>query len=315
MDGAASTAWDTNTANWYNTTSSTADKFYSGDAVTFDNTAGTASSVTIAGTVQPATITVNNGAVNFTFSGPGAIGGASTLAKTGTGSLTISNSNTYSGGTTLSNGLLVANATGALGTGALTQSGGTLNLNAAQSVSSTALGGGVLNINVIGGSGNGAFTVTGGTLDNTSGSTVTLTNNALSWNGNFAFGGSNPLNSGTGAVTLSGSPTIAVSGTGVVTIGGVIGGSGQEPHSGGARHFASRRVQYVQRHDDRQRRHAPAWRWHQRPQRLGCRRDRRQRGRGIRSQRLDHVLRPDLRWWRHDQDRHGHAGTRGQQHL
>ena len=73
------------------------------------------------------TLTVGNGNASGTFSG--AIQnttGAIALTKTGTGTLVLGGSDTYSGGTTLSAGQLNLNNAAALGSGALTISGGTI---------------------------------------------------------------------------------------------------------------------------------------------------------------------------------------------
>jgi autotransporter-associated beta strand protein len=71
--------------------------------------------------------------------------------------------------------------------------------------------------------GTGTFTINGGTIDNTSAGPVTLaTNNAQSWAGDFAFTGTNDLNLGTGAVTMTGSRNVAVSG-GTLTVGAIAG--------------------------------------------------------------------------------------------
>ena len=77
--------------SWYNLSTSAADTFYSGDFVTFDDTAGTANgSVVISGTsgsVLPGSVTVSNTAVNYTFSGV-PIAGPTSLTKSGPGNLT-----------------------------------------------------------------------------------------------------------------------------------------------------------------------------------------------------------------------------------
>ncbi|HZJ16545.1 MAG TPA: autotransporter-associated beta strand repeat-containing protein [Chthoniobacteraceae bacterium] len=73
---------------------------------------------------------------------------------------------------------------------------------------------GTLNVSDATALGTGALTMNGGTLDNTSGGPMTLaTNNVQNWNGDFTFTGTNSLDVGTGAVNLggSGSRTITVS--------------------------------------------------------------------------------------------------------
>ena len=131
------------------------------------------------------TVTVGGG-TGGTFALPGDQG--LSLIKAGTGTLTLSGSSNYHGGTTLSGGgLNLANAN-AIGTGALTISGVT-------------------------------------TLDNTSGAPLTLaTNNAQNWNANFTFKGSGALDLGTGDVIMNASRTVTVT-SNTLTIGGVISGT------------------------------------------------------------------------------------------
>ena len=119
--------------------------------MTFDDTAGTANgNVVISGTsgsVLPGSVTVSNTAVNYTFSGV-PIAGATNFTKSGPGNLTLSSSNTYSGGTNLHGGVLNANA-GAAREPALTVNGGTLNINAAQPVSSVTMSNGAVNASAV----------------------------------------------------------------------------------------------------------------------------------------------------------------------
>ncbi len=189
--GGANSIWDNGASqNWYNLSTSAADYFYPADNVTFNDTPGTASNVTISGVVEPGSVIVSNTNVNYTFSGAGSIAGPTSLVKTGPGALTIANSNSYAGGTTLAGGVLNVNAPAALGSGTLT--------------------------------------INGGTLDNTSGAAVTLAANSPQiWNANVAFRGTNPLNLGNGPVALGTSPVVTVGGTGALTVGGVISGAGQ----------------------------------------------------------------------------------------
>ena len=185
---AGSGNWDVATSkNWYNTGTSATDFFYNADNVTFNDLPGGGSvSVSVTGAVSPGSITVSNTNVAYTFSGGGAINGSTQLIKSGPGTLTINTANGYTGGTTLGAGLLNLGNSAALGSGALT--------------------------------------INGGSLDNTSGGAMTLANNiSQSWSSSFTFVGSNPLNTGTGAVTLGTTPTVTVS-SGTLTVGGQISG-------------------------------------------------------------------------------------------
>ena len=229
--GAANSSWDNGiSSNWYNTTSGSADKFYPADKVVFNDSAGTAANVVIngggLGSVQPGSVLVSNTAVNFTFSGTGSIGGTTPLVKNGPGGLTINTSNSYGGGTFLNGGVLTAGSSGALGSGPLTMSGGTLNGNAQETYGGgTLLGGGLLNLGNSAALGSGPLTVSGGSLDNTSGAAMTLAGNlAQNWSGSFTFVGSKPLSLGNGAVTLGLTPTLTVAG-GTLTVGGNISGN------------------------------------------------------------------------------------------
>ena len=153
--GAVNNIWDTNTtANWVLAVAGTATTFLPGDAVVFDDTAGTNTTVSISGTadVSPSTVTFNNLNQSYLIQGTHAITGGATLAITGGGAVTIANSNSYTGGTTLFNGLLNLANSAALGSGPLA--------------------------------------ITGGSLDNTSGTAMTLGGNiAQSWSGSFTFVG------------------------------------------------------------------------------------------------------------------------------
>ena len=124
--------WDTNTTvNWNN--AGNPDKFLTSDSVTFDDTASTGN-VLVSGTVQPASMTINNNILAYTFSGSGKIAGSTSLLKSGTGTLTISNTNTYTGGTIISAGTIIISNSSALSTS------GTITLgDAGTGVNSTAL--------------------------------------------------------------------------------------------------------------------------------------------------------------------------------
>jgi len=115
----------------------------------------------------------------------GVISGAYALTKNGSGTLTFSNANTYSGGTALN--------------------AGKLNINNASALGSSA----------------GTFTINGGTIDNTSGAAITAVNYPQLWNADFTFLGTNNLNLGAGAVSLSASRQVTTTAN-TLFIGGVI---------------------------------------------------------------------------------------------
>ena len=121
--------------------------------------------------MSPTSATFNNSVLNYTISSTSTFGIASGfVVKNGTAALTMNTNNTYAGGTFLNAGKLNVNKAGALGTGPIT--------------------------------------ISGGTLDNTSGAAVVLTNTAAqNFAADFSFIGSSNLSLGTGPVTLSGTGT------------------------------------------------------------------------------------------------------------
>ncbi len=126
--GAASAAWDTSSANW---SGATPGVFYPNDAVVFDDTSAV-NGVTIAGEVQPRATRFNHGTRSYTLGG--GLGGPGTVTKDGAGTLTLTGPNPFAGGFVLNAGTVaLANdeaTAGALGTGAITLNGGTLNQHA-----------------------------------------------------------------------------------------------------------------------------------------------------------------------------------------
>ena len=116
--------WNTTNTLWFNGTN--AATFHLGDTVTFDDTGSNAPFINIIGTVAPASATVS-AAKNYIFGGSGVIAGVGMLTQSGTGSLTISNANTFSGGVDVQGGVLNVGTGGALGSGTLTLENATLN--------------------------------------------------------------------------------------------------------------------------------------------------------------------------------------------
>jgi autotransporter-associated beta strand protein len=84
--------------------------FLLGDQATFGDT-GVGNVVIAASGVSPDTIHVQNTTGNYTFSG-GSIGGSTKLEKTGAGTLTLANNNTYTGDTTILGGILALDTQG-----------------------------------------------------------------------------------------------------------------------------------------------------------------------------------------------------------
>ena len=122
-DAGGNTNWLTNSVNTI---------FNNGDTVTFNNSGSNNAPVYVAGTPQPAVVTFN-ASKSYTLGGVGGIAGTNQLIKTGSGTLTIINTNFYSGGTVISNstvlpGNIGANS-GAWGTGPIILAGGTVQFN------------------------------------------------------------------------------------------------------------------------------------------------------------------------------------------
>ena len=116
-------------------------------------------------------------------------GGTVALAKSDTGTLTLSGPNTFSGGATLNTGKLVLGNASALGATA------------------------------------GTFVINGGTLDSSVANLVNANNNPQTWNNSFTFLGSQNLDLGTGAIFFTNNVTLTVP-VGSLTVGGNITVSG-----------------------------------------------------------------------------------------
>jgi len=128
--GSTSSAWDATTTNWLNGITPTA--YADGDNVLFNNS-GASASVVVGSAVLPGSVTFTNSTINYTVSGSSGISGSASLVKTGSGSLTLNNTNYYSGGTIISNGSIIVGSSSpnyaAWGTGPITLMGGTAQLN------------------------------------------------------------------------------------------------------------------------------------------------------------------------------------------
>ncbi len=115
----SSNLWDVGTtSNWTDLSSS--EVFLNGDTTTFDDSHASNHIVNLNSTVTPAAVVVNNNiGASYIISGTGSIAGTGSLTKNGTGTLTISSSNSYSGPTTVNAGTLILVDTHAIGNGSL----------------------------------------------------------------------------------------------------------------------------------------------------------------------------------------------------
>jgi len=204
----SSSAWDVvNSLNWTNTSSSSADRFYQNDTVTFDNTSGLQTSVVLNTTILPGSVVVNSDSSgnNYNFSGTGGLGGASSLTKSGSSTLTLGTANSYTGATAINGGTLQLD--GSLGGTAITvASGATLNESATGSI------GGGASLSVAG-------TATLAGINTFSGATNVNSGGSLSVNSSAALGGAGSsltLNNGTLTTTNSG---LFTNGARAITIG------------------------------------------------------------------------------------------------
>ncbi len=212
-------------SNWKLASGGTATNYIQGDTVLFNDLAtGITDIVISAADVSPAATTFNNSSKNYTLGGAFAVAGTGPLIKSGTGSLVITNTNTYTGATTIDAGSTLTlgdGTTGHDGTIATTSgvtNDGTLSFNrfAASTAQYVISGAGAVNV---AGSGtqtlSGANTYTGGTMVN-GGGKVSVAGNAnlganegtlLLDNGTLVttagFADAHPITIGTGGGTIN----------------------------------------------------------------------------------------------------------------
>ncbi|HSV14320.1 MAG TPA: PEP-CTERM sorting domain-containing protein, partial [Tepidisphaeraceae bacterium] len=117
-----------------------------GSDVTFNDTNNAHYLVTLNTTVSPHSTTVSNNATAYTISGTGGIAGTGGLTKSGTGSLTISTVNTYSGNTNVTGGVMTIAAGGSIASNVVNvASGATLNVNGSLSATAAVTANGPVN--------------------------------------------------------------------------------------------------------------------------------------------------------------------------
>ena len=131
--GTVSGIWDSSTLNW----AEGDQRFFTGDTVIFSD-AATTKNVTVSGSVNPATVTVNNSTGNdYTITGQIVVPAGGNMVKGGTGDLTLAGAPSNIGGELRIGGGRVTFATtdyartvGAGCTGVVVNNGGTLRINA-----------------------------------------------------------------------------------------------------------------------------------------------------------------------------------------
>jgi autotransporter-associated beta strand protein len=156
----------------------------------------------------------NNAAVAFSQSTngtySGVMSGSGSLTKNGTGILTLSSSNSFSGGTTITEGELHVNSAGGLGTGSVALTGTNAGSRAALHYSNTLT---PLSVGALTLSGNAAIDLQAlCSIQSTGAITVNGTNNYISLGGANWNLGTNTLVSGT-SLTLNGGSSILLTGT------------------------------------------------------------------------------------------------------
>jgi len=205
--GSPNTTWNVNaTQNWKR--GATPDVFFNLDAVAFDDSS-TNGAVVLNQVVTPSSMLFNNSTTNYVISGTGTISGSGALQKNGTGTVTFSSRQSYTGGTTVNAGTLILTIGG--GVGAIN---GVLTVNPGATVSSNikdsfGFNGGASSVSVL--------NINGGTVTHTSADNLTIWGETVNMTGGLlqATNASGALDFGNGSVfnVLSSSNTATIGGT------------------------------------------------------------------------------------------------------
>jgi autotransporter-associated beta strand protein len=127
--GGINNKWDTSTFNWTNNDIAT--NYNEGDLVLFNDSAQTAS-VNLTALHTPASMTVSNNLLNYTFSGTGGITGAASLVMNGTARLTLTESggDNFAGGVQVNFGgtVVLDDASSSISGGTVIAPGGTMQI-------------------------------------------------------------------------------------------------------------------------------------------------------------------------------------------
>ena len=137
----SSSAWDTATLDWLQTSNSTTVAFSSGDSVTLDDSGLAQPAVAVTGALAPGSVLVDS-AGNYTLGGAGSVASNGTLTKRGAGTLTLTHTETYTGGASVEEGTLTIGAGGNLSGGAISLLDGTVFNNGYAAGNTLSLGAG-----------------------------------------------------------------------------------------------------------------------------------------------------------------------------
>jgi len=205
-DGAALGTWNIGAnTDWFDLGTLLPTTYQNGQPVVFDDAALGTTTVTLnAGTYTPSSVTVTNDTLAYTFTGAGAIGGTTSLAKSGTNSLTIAATNSYTGPTLISGGTLSINR---LANGGANSSIGSSSANATNLVLT-----------------GGKLSYTGPAVVTDRGYTLNAGDNTLDIQNDVTFNGALSANAG-GNFIKTGNGTLFVKRTGANTLSS--GGGGQ----------------------------------------------------------------------------------------
>jgi autotransporter-associated beta strand protein len=252
--GTISSEWSTNTlatgsgANWaLNSDGVTETDFLVGDTVRFDDTASSTAVEITQANVTPAAAIFDNTTKDYTLSGSYGVAGTGGITKRGSGKLTISNSNSYTGATTVEAGTLSvatvsdSGVAGTLGSGStVALNGGTLEFTGATGSSNRTVSLGSSSGTISVSSANGVLTLSsamtgaaGGLTKTGNGTLILSANNTYAGATNvgagtlqLGAGGSTGSIAGSVSVDSSAKLTFYRNGTSAITVGNVVSGSG-----------------------------------------------------------------------------------------
>jgi autotransporter-associated beta strand protein len=125
--GNVSGNWDTTTLNW---SSSGTVTYQQGDLVVFDDTLTGTPNVNLTTTLLPQAVAVNNSSAAYVFNGTGKLSGNSSINKSGTGTLTLTETggDDFTGGIIVNGGTVILDNTNATMAGGLTIISGTVQI-------------------------------------------------------------------------------------------------------------------------------------------------------------------------------------------